>query len=271
MNRLNNITDKKELEKQLKMLHTDISFGSSLPPTLEEKISEVKRKCLIFSQSLNNQIALRPSANKMVSNLRQEIEEMANHFEKNKESLCENPIVLSNDAQFLDSILIKPDVVTTLFKNWLPSQEFTLKLLYRGSKDGYSGAAFHQKCDNIQHTISMIATNYGKTIGGYSDQTWNATGGYKTSSNSFLFSITDKEVYPLVNVPNHNAIYARSDYGPTFGDNHEFYISNNCNIDHTSYTWLGNTYDPKGKSREQIGGFDTFNVMEIEVFAVQFS
>jgi hypothetical protein len=278
MNRLNNATDKQELEKQLKMLHRDINLGRSLPGTLEEKISRMKSQVLDFSQRLKNQIDLKPSANKMVTSSKQEIEknigEIANHLEKNKRNLCENPLPLLSTTQLsegLASLIIKPDVVTELFKKWLPSTKFILELRYRGSKHGYDATAFHRKCDNVQHTITVIENSNGKVLGGYSDQTWNETeGGYKSSYQSFLFSITDKEIYRLKTVPNQYAICAKANCGPTFGKGHDLHIGNKCNTG-TSYRYAGNSYDSKGKTGEQMGGSTNFTVKEIEVFAVKFS
>jgi hypothetical protein len=277
MNRLNNATDKKDLETQLKILYQDINLGGSLRGTIDEKILQMKKQVLEFSQNFKSQIALKPSADKLVTGITHEIEksigEIANNFEKNKLKLCDNPIVLLNStySHFLDSVIIKPDVVATLFKKWLPSPGFTLKLLYRGSKDGYTHTAFHQKCDNSQHTITVVENTYGKILGGYTDQTWNHTGGYKTSSKSILFSITDRELYPLKSVPHSNAIHSNSAHGPTFGSNHDFYIGNACNSTSNSYMSPGNTYDGHGKTREQIGGSTNFIVKEMEVFAVTFS
>jgi hypothetical protein len=274
MNRLNKATDKKELENQLKMLHRDILLGNSLSGTIEEKIKQMKNMMIEFSKNLKSQISSRPSADKLVISIKQEMErsiaEIANNFEKNKRNPCENPILLFNGAypHFSDSVIIKPDVVT-LFTAWLSSKTFNLKLLYRGSKDGYTAEAFHQKCDNTQHTITVVENNNSKILGGYSDQSWDGAG-WKPSSKSFLFSITDREIYPLNMAPHPNAVYANNCYGPTFGGNHDFYIVGNCNINNGSYVCLGNAYDAKGKSREQIGGSYTFIVKEIEVFAVNF-
>jgi hypothetical protein len=92
MNRLNKSNDKKDLEKHLKKLHDDIMLGSSLPETLEEKISKMKTKITGFSQGLKNQITSKPSAAKLINEVKEEVKkhvgELVNHFEKNKEDLC---------------------------------------------------------------------------------------------------------------------------------------------------------------------------------------
>jgi hypothetical protein len=45
-----------------------------------------------------------------------------------------------------------------------------------------------------------------------------------------------------------NAIFCNSEYGPTFGFGHDFYIDNNANTTMNSYPHLGSTYKlPKHK------------------------
>ena len=46
------------------------------------------------------------------------------------------------------------------------------KLIYRGSVDGKSSSSFHQKCDGIGNTISIIKSNTNYIFGGYSTNKW---------------------------------------------------------------------------------------------------
>ncbi len=49
-----------------------------------------------------------------------------------------------------------------------------IQLLYRGSENGFSASNFHQKCDNIPNTLVIVRTEFGKTIGGFTQYAWNA-------------------------------------------------------------------------------------------------
>jgi len=112
-------------------------------------------------------------------------------------------------------------------KKWLaPSnQHLKLKLLYRGSRDGMTADAFHEKCDNHASTLTIAKSNLGKVFGGYSDQTWNVTNNYKASQKTWLFSIDEKQKFPIMSHGHASAIYAQTNYGPTFGSGHDLFIS----------------------------------------------
>ena len=68
-----------------------------------------------------------------------------------------------------------------------------LELLYRASENGFSAAAFHQKCDNVADTLTIVRTEFGRTIAGFTKYTWNTVkdGNYVNDSgrHAFLLSL----------------------------------------------------------------------------------
>ena len=69
------------------------------------------------------------------------------------------------------------------------------------------------------------------------------------------------------------AIYGSSSYGPTFGNGHDIYISNNAGSSTNSFTYLGygfvliKGYTPGStKARNLLAGSYKFQPDEIEVF-----
>ncbi len=64
------------------------------------------------------------------------------------------------------------------------------KLLYRASENNFQGAEFHEKCDNIAHTLTLCETVHGKVIGGYTPLIWSKSGRKlkDESGSSFIFS-----------------------------------------------------------------------------------
>ena len=56
--------------------------------------------------------------------------------------------------------------------------EKKLRLVYRGSEDGFGAADFHRKCDNKGATISVIETTDGEIVGGYASVPWKSEGGF---------------------------------------------------------------------------------------------
>ncbi len=51
-----------------------------------------------------------------------------------------------------------------------------MRLLYRGSRDGFEANDFHKKCDNQGKTICLIKASNGKVFGGYADMSWKSSG-----------------------------------------------------------------------------------------------
>ena len=49
-----------------------------------------------------------------------------------------------------------------------------VELLFRASENNFSASAFHKNCDNIPDTFTLIKTQFGKTIGGFTHYMWNA-------------------------------------------------------------------------------------------------
>ena len=53
-------------------------------------------------------------------------------------------------------------------------KKYEIKLIYRGSEDGFTAAAFHSKCDKKGPTLAIIKSKKGKTFGGYTDIEWDS-------------------------------------------------------------------------------------------------
>ena len=61
------------------------------------------------------------------------------------------------------------------------------KLLYRATKDGNKASSFHQKCDNISGTLTVIKTSKGMRFGGYTEKTWNGNQVNKKDNKGIAF------------------------------------------------------------------------------------
>ncbi len=112
------------------------------------------------------------------------------------------------------------------------------KLLYRASEDNYQTDKFHEKCDNIPHTLTICETLHGKVIGGYTPLVWDIQKDEDQikdeSGRSFIFSLTNNHKFTLDK--NKTAIYQSADNGPIFGtDNPDFGISGATS--NTSSSW----------------------------------
>ncbi|TNV80083.1 hypothetical protein FGO68_gene9038 [Halteria grandinella] len=136
--------------------------------------------------------------------------------------------------------------------------------LYRGSVDGNTASAFHQKCDNRNNTLTIVKTTEGKIMGGFTSLTWNSSG-WKPDANAWIFNIEAPSIFK-VKQDGSSSIYAHSSYGPTFGGGHDLVInksSSTCYVNGSSYQYsagVGNLLLTQGQVY--------FTVQEIEVYAV---
>jgi hypothetical protein len=69
-----------------------------------------------------------------------------------------------------------------------------IKLIFKGSVDGFGAANFHAKCDNIANTLVVIRSEHGKVFGGYTFKTLNFFWLVK-DANAFIFSLTNQKKF----------------------------------------------------------------------------
>ncbi|CAG8710908.1 16477_t:CDS:1 [Acaulospora colombiana] len=119
-----------------------------------------------------------------------------------------------------DSTLLRTEHVALLC-DWIDRKDgkpytfdeipYKLKLLVRGSRDGFEAETFHEKCDKQGATITVmqIACS-GELIGGYNPIEWT-TGDFRINTqNSFLFSFPKS----TINSNNNNSGIGMSDIKP---------------------------------------------------------
>ncbi|EXX59847.1 uncharacterized protein OCT59_027234 [Rhizophagus irregularis] len=156
-----------------------------------------------------------------------------------------------------------------LISKWIDRLEITdeienaykFRLLFRGSRDGFTHKKFHKICDNRPRTITIIKVNNSNEIlGGYNPIAWKSNDYefFGATKDSFIFSFknsVDVESYILSRVKSEKyATYNHSDLGPSFGVR---------DLDLYGYTGHCNGTDYEKQIREST---DKFTVEEYEVF-----
>jgi hypothetical protein len=147
-----------------------------------------------------------------------------------------------------------------------------MKLVYRGSRDGFQTSKFHELCDKYEHTLTICKSKtYDKIWGGYADKKWNTQNGYVQSDKTFIFSVSEKTVCKLKGTSNQNAMYCNTSYLPTFGGGFDFYLANGCDSNSSSYSNLNHTYElPSGaNSQSYLAGAYNYSLSELEVYSLQ--
>jgi hypothetical protein len=105
-------------------------------------------------------------------------------------------------------------------------------LLFRASEHQFKAAKFHQVCDNIPDTVTIVRTEFGKTIAAYTPLKWTSLNNQPVadpSRRSFLLQLDLREKMTLIQGQEGKAIYDHPNWGPTFGGGGDICIANSCN------------------------------------------
>jgi hypothetical protein len=123
------------------------------------------------------------------------------------------------DIVLIDSKIERAIQEYDFIKSLFPKQNVRrFSLLFRASENKFSVSDFHKVCDEIPHTLTIIETEYGKVIGGYTPLPWNSSKKHWAADktmNSFIFSLDLRERYGL-NLAQF-AIACNPEKGPIFG------------------------------------------------------
>jgi hypothetical protein len=149
------------------------------------------------------------------------------HGEWSREVTIKTPGLPPPLFLFGDSVILAPQAAkneTELLKMFNNPTSLQLKLLYRGSRDGFNAASFHAKCDAANATLTVIRSATGYISGGYAAMSW-AGSGYRQSYDNWLFSLHPTPLKLLCSSPQY-AQYVVHTYGPTFGGGNDLYVDN---------------------------------------------
>jgi len=264
-----------DFELIIKNLVDDLAETKILEGTMEQKTAAIKNGLKEMATSLKEQAATLPIIEYTVEG---SLEELLNKFkETNNPFLQDNFSIAKAMFEFtmgnvvlIDSKILKSADQALLMKKWVSDGSVRFKLLWRGTRDGFTSKAFQDKCNKFKPTITLVQATTGNIFGGFSDQDWTVTSNYKSTLNTFIFSITHKEKYFLKPANQTTATYTHPNYLATFGGGHDFNLVVGCDKNNTSYSNFGHSYDAKGRARDDFAGSYNFTVKEAEVYHVEF-
>ena len=160
-----------------------------------------------------------------------------------------------------------------MISNWIhPNKIIRFNLIFTTNKDGDSASTFHYYCDGVFPTVTVVLDTSGRRFGGYSTQNWcRSTVGnnYSRAPESFIFSLTNKQKYELIDQLNTNAVYRENSYGPTFGGGNDLYLANQCKSNTSSYC-SKSSYNTGNSNILGLNGQTNFQVSNYEVYKVVF-
>ena len=139
-----------------------------------------------------------------------------------------NPLALDDYA--METFGLKLPEQELLIK-WLDlvSQVPKFTLIYRGTRDTFKAARFHELCDNKGATVSIIKSKDGKVFGGFTASPWTSVRGYKKDERAFLFSLSSKIKYKAKD-PSQNKVGHTPEYLVVFGKPNDLWLKADCDV-----------------------------------------
>ena len=246
-----NKAGKGEEEVNLKLTKNSLSTGK-IVESLIEQINEMKKEIKVNKEEMNEM-------KKEIKKINEKLDILFK--EKAKADGIDSKIIKKNEELNLISDRIKN---TELLKN----KKIKYKLLYRGTRDGMNPSSFHQKCNSIPQTVSIVQTTKGYKFGGYAEKTWeNHNGIWIKDDKSFVFSIDHMKIYN--HVQGKDAILHNNNFGPTFNAciylEKDFSNNQNYTCDKNS---ANECFSGFNRDYELNDGERCFSLAEIEVFQV---
>ena len=152
-----------------------------------------------------------------------------------------------------------------------------IELIYRGTRDGSTSKAFHNKCDNQGPTICLYKNDKGNIFGGYASISWTNSGDGHSASDSFIFTLTNihgTKPTKFCNTDTKNSVYHRADLGPCFLNDICIYkdFRNNEKYQSGFSSFPCGYKDTLNKGKSIFTGDSNnnhFKVTEIEVFKIK--
>ena len=146
-----------------------------------------------------------------------------------------------------------------------------IKQIFKASSNGDNINAFQDSCLYIKNILVLILSDEKKCFGGFTQADFDNNNRYKYDENAFLFSINNKEIYPILNRYKKMAINCYDDwYISVFGNDIyicDCFFSNNGNITQEGFYDYSNS---KIKGDFKLTGKKYFSVSELEVYEIIF-
>ncbi|EXX56712.1 uncharacterized protein OCT59_029096 [Rhizophagus irregularis] len=138
-----------------------------------------------------------------------------------------NLYIASLISRWIDKIDIKSKYAYTR-ELYLP---YNFQLLLRGSRDGFTPKNFHELCDDIPHTVTLIKVKgTGEILGGYNPLVWKShnDGDYGKTKDSFIFSFKGENNFRDIVLSHVNntdcALIYHNSCGPAFSSDLSLYV-----------------------------------------------
>ena len=205
--------------------------------------------------SLENQIKdMKIEFDNKLKDMKAELDEIKNKFENKIPNLFQgSQIIDDNDKNIIMSWFDKKIISTELLLNAEINDNFL--------------QAFFSKCINRKNTMIFIRTTDNLRFGGFTSVIW-PTNGNSSDKKSFLFSLTNRQKYKILNADRALEVFEGS--WISFGPGMDLYLHNRLKT--IGGATIKSSYDiPSNKNGFYLnGGKDNFKLSNCEIYQINF-
>ena len=157
-----------------------------------------------------------------------------------------------------------------------------LSLIFKASEHDYRAYFFHYFCDNTPHTFTLIKTEFGNVIAGYTPLAWNSSSYYSHDVEGLSFLLSLDMMKKMEIVDRKKAILCSTGDGPIFGQGYDICIRDQCNLQNEAnpcYANFPESYNHSSKYKMKVqktwsefcGAVNgcKFRVLEYEVYRIE--
>jgi len=169
----------------------------------------------------------------------------------------------------IGSSLLDLDMQKALM-SWLGDNR-SCELIYQSSRDGLNPEVFHRLCDDKGPTVTVYQGK-GYLFGGYTQVSWNCSGGTVRDPNAFLFTLSNPHHVPPSKYPaKHRGmpIFLHQRCLPILGVYMAINPLPNYQVRIVLHAFPGDVVDTTGKGCYIFTGVEEFNIDDVEVFVVK--
>ena len=231
----------------------------------KNKIEEQNNKIIEQSNKIKNHESIFNTQAETLLKYEERITNLENFIKsvkiENKLNYFKNSNIIYNEFDI--GFLIKRLELNGKIKNF--------DLLYSTTKDGSNPDDFHDKCDNINNTLTIVQTTKNIIFGGFTNAKWEKNAGKVKDAKAFCFSLNKKKIYNIINEK--PAIYCSKSCGPCFLSEKSCFIYlryNFINKEQHTCKKSESYYDGLSQDYELNNGEENFRVKELEVYKIQF-
>ena len=243
-----------------------------------EQINYMKTEFSQVLTSINNKFELFKKEIEEKLNFQQNFAYNSNNNDINNKdkNLNKNINIIQNSTEILElkkeinelknklfemTSLLKKEEKNFLKETISPNKNITFDILFSSKEDGFDAEIFHKKCDNFNKTLTVILTENGEKIGGYTTLNWIGNGEEKIDKNSFVFDLKNKKIFKKKE--NKPSIICFENRGPMFGKPCDFGLKEDMQ---EGFSKKNGSFT---SNLELTNGKENFLVKEIEVYNIK--